>query len=235
MKSAPSESSSVSSAPPPAYSETLSSPTPNPPTYATSQRAPRIIALVNDPIMKHVHDCIRKHVFSSTLILVPSDASTLMNVNAFDPYSKPEPGSSDFEFDKEQVVGFPANERITLVRLSGSDKKIEYWRPASIIRELSATLSRALELDGYNVTGSQQGLQLPPRDSLASPSLVARSVEWKAVQHPPLAQGEARSSIEFQEVTLRIANEMGLYETRSGMALVVKTEVGIVDHEEAYY
>lgn len=67
-----------------------------------------------------------------------------------------------------------------------------------------------------------------------SPSLDVRSAEWKSVEQPMLADGEARIATDFKEITLRLENEMGLYETRSGMALVVKTEIGGIREEDEY-
>ena len=49
-----------------------------------------------------------------------------------------------------------------------------------------------------------------------------------------LADGEARIATDFKEITLRLENEMGLFETRSGMAIVVKTEIGGIREEEDY-
>lgn len=104
-----------------------------------------------------------------------------------------------------------------------------------MIRELSAQLRRALQAEGYLVVDDEQGKerQLPPRDGPTTPpSRDVRSVEWKAVEQRVLVGGEARSAVEMKEVTLRLENEMGLYETRSGLALVVKTEIGGGDGDE---
>ena len=103
-----------------------------------------------------------------------------------------------------------------------------------MVRELALQLRRALEAEGYCVVEHEREKQLPPRNGPASPSLDVRSVEWKAVEQPMLKSGEARCAVEFKEVTLRLENEMGLYETRSGMALVVKTEIGGVGDEEEF-
>ena len=155
-----------------------------------------------------------------------------MHADALDPDSKKE--TPPLAFPGEKVVGFPDKDDITLVRLTGLDNKLEFWRQGSVVRELGSQLRRALEAEGYLVLEHEREKQLPPRNGPTSPSLDVRSVEWKAVEQPMLKSGEARCAVEFKEVTLRLENEMGLYETRSGMALVVGTEIGAVSDEEEF-
>ena len=237
MKPSPPAPPSASSPPPPPYSVT--SPTQNnlprnPPTYATSLRAPRIRALINDHVMKHVHESASDRPYSQTFIFVPSNVTTLMNDETLDSDSKQDPGSR-YQFRQEKVIGFPAAEKITLIRLEGHDNELQYWKPASVTREVSATLDQTLQAEGYNVVYNQREQQLPPRSGLASPPPSARSIAWKAPDHQALAAGDARSKTDFKEITLRIENDIGLYETRSGLALVVKTEIGGVDEGAEYY
>lgn len=237
MKPSPPAPPSASSPPPPPYSVT--SPAQNnlprnPPTYATSLRVPRIRALINEHVMKHVHESASDRPYSHTFIFVPSNVKTLMNDDTLDSNSKQEPGSR-YQFLQEKVIGFPAAEKITLIRLEGHDNEIQYWKSASVTREVSAILDQALLAEGYNVIHNQREQPLPPRKGMASPPPSARSVEWKTPDHQALAAGDARSRTDFREITLRIENDLGLYETRSGFALVVKTEIGGVDEGAEYF
>ena len=52
------------------------------------------------------------------------------------------------------------------------------------------------------------------------------SVEWRAATERPLQDGEVRVTIRIKEVSLRVENVMGLYETRGGKAIVVRVEFG---------
>lgn len=156
-----SPSASSSSAPPPSYSETLSSPTQNrlplnPPTYATSLRAPRINTLVNDHIIPHLHQSAMDGIMSNTLILIPSNVSDLMHVDMSNPDPKQEPLLSSFAFPGEKVVGFPDKDAITVTRLNGPENKLEFWRQAGVLRELLAQLRRTLESEGYSVLDHAQ-------------------------------------------------------------------------------
>lgn len=54
-------------------------------------------------------------------------------------------------------------------------------------------------------------------------------LEWQSVRQAELRGGEARVHVEVKEVCLRVENEMGLYETRSGIAVVVSVELGCDD------
>ena len=237
MKPSPPAPPSASSPPPPPYSVT--SPAQNnlprnPPTYATSLRAPRIRALINEHVIKHVQESASDYPYSHTFIFVPSNVTTLMNDEMLNSNSKQEPGTR-YQFRQEKVIGFPAAEKITLIRLEGHDNELQYWKSASVTREVSATVDQALHAEGYNVVHNQREVPLPPRNGLPSPPPSARSVEWKAPDHLALAAGEARSKTDLREITLRIENDIGLYETRSGLALVVKTEIGGVDEGAEYY
>ena len=168
--------------------------------------------------MEHVREFALGHPYSKTFIFVPSDAKSLMNDDMMNPDSKQEPCPSRYGFKHEEVVGFPANEDITLIRLTGPENETHKWRPASAIREMSTTLGQALAMEGYSVVDHECEQRLPQRNGVALPSRDLRSVEWKAVERQALAAGEARSTIDFKEIVLRIENAIGLYETRSGMA-----------------
>lgn len=59
-------------------------------------------------------------------------------------------------------------------------------------------------------------------------------VDWKSVERSPLREGEATVSTEMKEVCLRIENEMGLYETRTGKAVVVRIVVGRAEMDDCW-
>lgn len=75
----------------------------------------------------------------------------------------------------------------------------------------------------------------PTKAKAKMPARIAGSkdVDWSSVERTPLSDGDARASVEVTEVCLRIENEMGLYETRTGRALVVKVEVGVREDDDS--
>ncbi len=83
-----------------------------------------------------------------------------------------------------------------------------------VVFELEQHLCSQLQREGYQVVGGS-----------ASQRTVF-NVEWRTVEKKPLQTGEASIEIGIKEISLRIENAMGLYETRTGKAVVVKVEVG---------
>ena len=56
-------------------------------------------------------------------------------------------------------------------------------------------------------------------------------LEWQSCRQAELRGGEARVHVEVKEVCLRVENEMGLYETRSGIAVVMSVELGCANDD----
>ncbi len=50
--------------------------------------------------------------------------------------------------------------------------------------------------------------------------------QWSTIQKESLGDGEISVQAETTEICLRTENAMGLYETRSGKAVVVRLNVG---------
>ncbi len=84
-------------------------------------------------------------------------------------------------------------------------------------------LHETLSFEGHRVVSG------PLKATANIPARIAGSNEanWRSIERTPLSDGEARVSAEVTEVCLRVENELGLYETRSGKALVVKVEFGV--------
>ncbi|KAL8767853.1 MAG: hypothetical protein Q9209_005745 [Squamulea sp. 1 TL-2023] len=181
---------------PPSYSESLNnSQPPNPITH-------RVRILISTHISPHIEgDSI------TTLVVVPSNVSPLFAPSA--PTSLKDTAS--FAYPGEMLVGFTSHDNPTLIRLSGTENGLEFWRRPSVLHELQVQLRQELVALGYEIV-------------LEAPS--ASGVEWKSADKVMLRRGEARANVEMKEVCLRIENTMGLYETRTGKAIVVRVELG---------
>ena len=195
----------------PSYSELVGdSPLPLSPFEQSSQnRSAAQTVIINDAISNHItphwHTNALSGLSQSTLILVPCNVSDLIeSVDAKDPQSTPD------GFPGEVVVGFPTSENLSVVRLRNGEHTVEFWRQESAIEELERRLCEMLQRDRLKVF-----VRAPP-DS-----------QWRHAQEKALAQGEARVGAEMRHVCLRIENQLGLYETRTGRALVVRVEFGI--------
>ncbi len=104
-----------------------------------------------------------------------------------------------------------------MVRLQGQENSIEFWRQIAVIRELAQQLRTYLRNSGHQVIGDNES-------SLQGP--VRPTAEWRTVQKEALGDGEVRVRVEALDVCLRTENAMGLYETKTGKAVVVKVDVG---------
>ena len=201
---------STSDAPPPSYSESLSAPRPPDPLV------PRVSTLIESHILPHLHNDP-----STTLVLIPSNVLTLIPpCESSSSKSAPPPS-----FPAEVLVGFPSTETPTIIRLSEAENALEFWRRTAVIGELEDQLRTRLGAEGYSIVDGS------PKAKVLTSSRVpgSRDVDWKGVERKQLGEGEARVSAEVNEVCLRIENEMGLYETRTGRAIVVRVEVGTGD------
>jgi len=195
------DSQSAPDAPPPSYSESLSAP---------RDDVSRVPKFVESHILPHLHGDP-----TTTIVLIPSNVSTLI----------PEPTTftSPAAFSHESIVGFHSTENPTIIRLSGAENVLDFWRRGAVIRELESQLLMSLSDVGYTVVHASPKAKAQASSRIAG----SQNVDWKGVERKTLTEGEARVTAEVKEVCLRIENEMGLYETRTGRAVIVKVELGM--------
>ena len=196
---------------PPSYDESRADSALSHATYVHNQSMTRqsmICDLFECYILPHLAQMFSDRVPQHTLVFVPSSVSALIPPTATTSDVK-DPQKWPDEFPGELVVGFPAGEKLTLIRLRGGNQTIEFWRQPAVISEVERRVFETLTRDGLEV-------------SKRSPS----QVYWSLPEEKPLAAGEARVGVEMREVCLRIENQLGLYETRSGKALVLRVEAG---------
>ncbi|KAL8868242.1 MAG: hypothetical protein Q9174_005116 [Haloplaca sp. 1 TL-2023] len=153
----------------------------------------------------------------TTLVLVPPDVSSLAPPTDFSsPLSKSKTGSYG------TFVGFRSEESPILIPLRGSENRLEAWQRPAMLPGLENQLRRRLNQEGHRL--------LPNETEVvgAAPSRIAgsRDVDWKYVEPNGLTAGQTRLSARMDEVCLRTENAMGLYETRSGKAIIITVELG---------
>jgi len=100
-----------------------------------------------------------------------------------------------------------------------------------VIRELEQQLRTQLRKDGHHVVGDEENKRaaIPGAPAKSSGGFFRKklaSTEWKIPEVEPLADGEMRTGVEIKDICLRIENGMGLYETRTGKAVVVMVDAG---------
>lgn len=204
----------------PSYSESVRSHQQHPsrdlylPQNIAAARTALISSILTAQITPHLHGSALSGLTSTTLILIPSNVSALQPPGKIGSKS---PSDSEDRLPRETIVGFPSAENLAMVRLRGEENNIEFWRQLAVIRELGQQLSANLRNSGHQVIGDDEiSLRGPTRPN----------AEWKTVQKETLGDGEVRIRVEITDICLRTENEMGLYETRTGKAVVVKVDVG---------
>ena len=177
------------------------------PQSITTARTALISSLLTTYIIPHFYRSALSGLSSTTLILVPA------NVSSLNPS-----GKTESQNPSETIVGFPSAEHLTIVRLHGQENGLEFWRQSAVTQELGQQIRSHLRSSGYRVIkGSEASFQGP------SPPPTA---DWRTVQNEALNNGEVSVQVATTEICLRTENDMGLYETRSGKAVVVKVNVG---------
>lgn len=73
--------------------------------------------------------------------------------------------------------------------------------------------------EGISVNSAAEREILTRRETL-------RNVQWMPIKKKTVGPGEVDIRVECREVSLRVENEIGLFETRSGNAVIVRVEVG---------
>lgn len=199
-----------SEAPPPSYTESLSAPRPS----------NALTGAVDTYLLPHVHSAIVNQTASTILVVVPSNVSALSRT-AESPSEKEFTPSA---FPGETLVGFSVAP--TVIRLSGAENSLEFWRRPAVLKELETRLRRTLEGEGYSI------VHRTPKPQSNATIAGSRNVDWKSQDLKVLGDSEAKVAAEVEEVCLRIENEMGLYETRSGKAVIIRVELGIREHQD---
>lgn len=201
---------------PPSYAEStssnLDSTSPGSNTVARARSA-LISTLVTTDILPRLHSNFLSGLSTSTLLIVPTNVSQLQPPQTSGDESKdswvPEP-----TFLQEIVVGFPSVENLTLIRLQGQENNLGFWCQPIVISELEHNLRCTLQSEGHHVVG------------VSGSGERTASEGWRTVKKKTLQSGEVRIEVFMKEINLRIENAMGLYETRTGKAIVVKVEIG---------
>ncbi|KAL9639219.1 MAG: hypothetical protein Q9164_001067 [Protoblastenia rupestris] len=156
--------------------------------------------------------------FTNTLILIPTNHPTLSPATA-------SPTKTPAAFPGERVVSLPSSANATIIRLQESDFSIESLRQNTVLQELNHQLSTHLQHLGYFIKPI-----IPPAPTATKPnpdiSIHSPSAEWNTPSKAVLAKGEVALDINLQNICLRIQNHMALFETRSGIALVIGVEIG---------
>jgi len=214
-----------------------------------SHRIHAIISTYIDPLLQAQS---LSGLFKTTFVLVPSNTHALQRTSQANKDSSDIiEGSGDAisSNSQEAIVGFPSQDYVKMVRLNGEEYTLEFWRQPVVIEELDTALKARLQASGHSVAeigaASQQSQATSPpvkspkakRGFFGWKSSTAQDVAppapspvsgggWRFEKEDVLDAGHVRVKVGLQDVCLRVVTEMGLYETRTGKAVVVNIEIG---------
>ena len=174
-------------------------------------------SLLTDDIIPHIQTAIASGIISTTFVLIPSNASSLR------PPADSNSKAVSKGFSGEQLVGFPGTEELKLIRLLHPEDTCEFWQRLGSRQSLADSLHAYLVQEGYYFPEDIAKAQ--PFEMLTGVPSNARA-GWMTANEERLRHLEASINVMKQEVCLRIEDEMGLYGTRKGNALVVRVRLG---------
>lgn len=201
-------------------------------------RTSNIRNLLSTHILPHLYDSARAGLSKTTLVFIPSNVSSLQpqpfssSAIADDgPFGAAAAAAAADIFPGETIIGFPSAENLHLIRLHGAENTVDFWRQEAVIRDLNSQLRDELERSGHRVVVDKVTGRGGIVKSAAEREILARresfrNAQWISGKQKAVGPGEVDIGVECREVSLRVENEIGLFETRSGKAVIVRVEVG---------
>ncbi|MCJ1294588.1 hypothetical protein MMC34_006146 [Xylographa carneopallida] len=213
----------------------------------SSVRLQRINAIIDTHINPLLEQQAASGLYKSIFILVPSNTATLQAQDTSSDIIERCEGN-ERSSRNEELIGFRDGEYVKLVRLHGDDYNAEFWGQPAVISELNNALETKLRSAGHQIAdiaatssvSETAQTQTPPSSTTAKKNYfgwrkkeketVAISQNepasgWRFEKEKALAHGEVRIKTGLQDVSVRVQSEMGLYETKTGKAVVVSFEM----------
>ncbi|MCJ1445328.1 MAG: hypothetical protein MMC23_005833 [Stictis urceolatum] len=219
------------------------------PSLLADTRSDRINAIITTYINPLLETQAIAGLYKTTIVLVPSNSNSLQTATNSQDIIEGS-GDSIAQKDVEAVVGFPDEDYVKLVRLHGQEYATEFWRQPAVIQELESNLKARLAAGGHKIeeppkqqetpqapAAAPGSRSMPPKakmglfrrkmkETTASEPAVASPSGAQTAARSKLSPGAVRLKIALEDISMRAVTEMGLYETKSGKALIVNMEIG---------
>lgn len=218
------------------------------PSELANSRTQRIHSVLSEYVDPLLASQAVAGLYRTTFVLVPSSVSDLQDC----------PSNAFTASQEAQVVGFPEDEVVKLVRLTGQEHAMEFWRQPAVVAELESAMKARLVASGHKIFDPTTEADIPaPADPSPSipPKNPARKSFWGRFRSSDKKEdiiidanlgnlgwrapdpqsrnspgntptGMVKVLLVWKDVALRIANDMGLYESKHGPALCLTVEVG---------
>ncbi|KAK0514813.1 hypothetical protein JMJ35_002192 [Cladonia borealis] len=209
----------------PPYSENLSytSPTSLPQNLA-SVRIARIYSLLETHIKPHLLDTTLAGLSCSTLVLIPSNVPSLTSSLVND--SKDGLGQQA-SFPGEKIAGFTDAGNVTLIRLHGQENSFDFWRQLPVIKDLERALQAQLNRENDNSVVEESVLPAVPELKGWFKKKATSAPQQRTENVKASGSSKVKADVELRDVSLRTENAMGLYETKTGKAIVIKVDFNV--------
>ena len=209
----------------PPYSENPSYKSPTSlPQNLTSVRIARIYSLLETHIKPHLLDTTLAGLSTSTLVLIPSDVPSLTPSLVND--SRDGLGQQP-SFSGEKIAGFTDVGNLTLIRLQGKENSLEFWRQLPVIKELEQALQEQLEREHDISVVEESMLPAVPESKGWFKKKATGVPQQRTATVGTLGNSKVKADVELRDVSLRTENAMGLHETKTGKAIVIKVDFNI--------
>lgn len=208
-------------------------------------RRQRIDSILSTHLLPQLHAQVQAGLHRSTTVIIPRDSSAAIDLEALPPAEAhlipPSIGS---------VQDLPLSDTdITLVQLTGSNHTTGFWRQPGSATSLCVALRSRLRAQGHPVEDDEDhsapAISMPPplpdlpppprkRGFFRRTTSCDQSAPPDALLGPDKSRvprdvqpGQVRVSVQSREVAVRCYSAMGLYDSRNGWAVVVRTEIGV--------
>lgn len=202
----------------------------------------RVYATANANIQAFLHSHIQAGLSKMVYVLIPSDSDPLSVIDQSLLSTTLEKGRSsrrDYltQHPLEEIANFEDDDHVRAVRLQGPENAARFWQQPSVIKILRRAICEMVNVDEYRpalehvvpAKDLQMMSKRERRDYEAAKSVgtLGRGIGWRsgATSSSP-KQGETTVDVEVGELSIRRATEIGLYETRTTSAVVVRVHIG---------
>ena len=116
---------------------------------------------------------------------------------------------------------------MTLIRLHGQENCFEFWKQLPVIKELERALQTQLERE-HDISDFEGPVLPAVPESRGWFKKKASCVPQQRTENVRASgNSKVKADVELRDVSLRTENAMGLYQTKTGKAIVIKVDFNV--------
>lgn len=224
---------------PPSYDESLIKPAQHAIGFRIAavqqERVQNLLAMYIDPLM----ECqATLGILKMAFALIPSDIPGLQDTRLVKSVNVLQEQAETFETESnpafESIEGFAEDENVRLVRLQGEENNARFWEQPSVVQQLEQGIRQRVEASSG---GTDDKISEPPQMTTkpTGKGLIGKLLKRQAPLNRSSGgtRGECEKTLPevqvnagIEELCIRYVTPVGLYDTRSGRAVVVRVRFG---------